>query len=242
MTYYSQYGQDNYLDSIIFKGIEDGYFIEFGAFDGVTHSNTLFFERTRNWKGICIEPKKDAFEKLTANRTAVCINGCVSDKSGQVEFLDIEGDSQELSGMICNYDLEHQQRIEKELAQSGGKANTVISHCYTLNQVFEQCNVTHLDYCSIDTEGGEINIIKSIDFDNYTIDVFSIENHSNKSRLRNFMYSIGYDVVNRLGVDDIYKRAEGNQHILFRKMSGAKLWIRLQWAKLTRTNNRWSCR
>ena len=33
-----------------------GFFIEAGANDGVTQSNTLFFERHRGWRGLLVEP------------------------------------------------------------------------------------------------------------------------------------------------------------------------------------------
>jgi len=42
----------------------DGIFIDIGAFDGMEDSNSLFFEETRNWTGICIEPSPLEFNKL----------------------------------------------------------------------------------------------------------------------------------------------------------------------------------
>ena len=39
--YFSQYGQDAFLERFIFKGLKDGFFIEAGAADGVLDSNTL---------------------------------------------------------------------------------------------------------------------------------------------------------------------------------------------------------
>ena len=40
--YYSQYGQDAFLEEFIFKGkLKEGFFVEAGAADGVLDSNTL---------------------------------------------------------------------------------------------------------------------------------------------------------------------------------------------------------
>ena len=64
ISYYSQDGQDRFLDQKFFKEKTAGTFIEVGANDGITYSNTYFLEKFRQWKGICIEPHPGAFEKL----------------------------------------------------------------------------------------------------------------------------------------------------------------------------------
>ena len=52
---------DKKLD-ILLNHKENGFYIELGAFDGITQSNTYFFELNRGWKGILIEPSKTSFE------------------------------------------------------------------------------------------------------------------------------------------------------------------------------------
>ena len=52
----------------------DGFFVELGAHDGETQSNTKFFELFKNWKGILIEPNPMCFEKLLKNRNALGYN------------------------------------------------------------------------------------------------------------------------------------------------------------------------
>ena len=60
----SQMNQDIILDQHFFKGKTNGVFVEVGALDGVSGSNTYFFEKERNWRGILIEPNPIEFEKL----------------------------------------------------------------------------------------------------------------------------------------------------------------------------------
>ena len=49
----------------IFKNkINNGFFVEAGAYDGEAFSNTLFFELKKNWTGLLVEPNPDAFEML----------------------------------------------------------------------------------------------------------------------------------------------------------------------------------
>ena len=56
VAYYSQIQQDFLLDTVVFHGLRNGTFVDVGANDGVSLSNTLTFERDRGWTGLCIEP------------------------------------------------------------------------------------------------------------------------------------------------------------------------------------------
>ena len=62
-------GQENQpilVNEKIFKNkINNGFFVEAGAYDGEMFSNTLFFELKKNWTGLLVEPNPDAFEMLT---------------------------------------------------------------------------------------------------------------------------------------------------------------------------------
>ena len=116
----SQIGQDRILDEQIFKGKQNGVFIEVGAFNGVAGSNTYFFEKERGWKGMLIEPHslnyKDMVEK--SDRTNSVMENCaIDEEDGEVEFFMMNGACDILSGMIKDYDYRHKQRIQNELNQ-----------------------------------------------------------------------------------------------------------------------------
>ena len=66
--YYSHCEEDMYLNTHFFKNKKNGVYIELGALDGVTLSNTKFFEDTLNWSGILIEPHPYTFRDLVVNR------------------------------------------------------------------------------------------------------------------------------------------------------------------------------
>ena len=61
-TSYSQYEQDKFLDTCIFKGFKNGYFVDVGAHDGITFNNTYRFEKYYGWSGINIEPIPNVFK------------------------------------------------------------------------------------------------------------------------------------------------------------------------------------
>jgi FkbM family methyltransferase len=203
MTYHSQLGQDKFVDEYLqFK--ENGTFIEIGAHDGRSCSNTLFFEEKRNWKGICIEPGPEEFKKLIENRKSININACVSDYDGQSEFTYIEGYSMMLSGLSENYNYTHQNRIEHEVNSNGGEISKIEMPVFKLQTILDEHNISDIDYCSIDTEGSEFNIIKSIDFDKTNIKIFSIENNYGTDDIKNYLETKGYILYTKIQWDDIF--------------------------------------
>ena len=51
-----------------YLNFKNGFFIECGANDGVNQSNTWYFEKKLNWRGILIEPVPNLFKELKKNR------------------------------------------------------------------------------------------------------------------------------------------------------------------------------
>lgn len=203
MKYHSQLMQDKFVDEYLGQK-ENGFFIDVGAHDGTSASNTLFFEESRNWKGICIEPGPAEYEKLQANRKSHNINACVSDYDGESEYTYIEGPSMMLSGLTETYNRFHEERINREISQLGGRVSKIKLPVFRLQTILDQCGVTHVDYCSIDTEGSEFNIIRSIDFDKVSISVFSIENNYGDLDIQDFLESKGYALLTKIRWDDIF--------------------------------------
>lgn len=189
--YHSQDKQDELLDTHVFKGYRRGVFVEIGAWDGVCFSNTLFFERQRNWTGINIEPLLDQYEQLVKNRpSAININVAVNDVEGETEFLR----AGMLSGITSNYDSRHVRRIEKEMTDLQAHATTTTVKTRRLDSIFREHNVRRVHYLSIDAEGSEINIVRSIDFDFTYIDVIGFENNYNDTckPILDFLATKGY--------------------------------------------------
>ena len=60
-----QYFGLNKLDKKVLKYLNynRGFFVELGANDGISQSNTLHFEKYKNWKGILIEPIKFKYDQ-----------------------------------------------------------------------------------------------------------------------------------------------------------------------------------
>lgn len=203
-TYYSQYQQDKLLNEHIFKNKRNGIFVDIGAHDGISINNTYFYEKELGWTGICIEPIPAVFERLRANRNCICINGGIASFRGKGKFLNIMGAPEMLSGLVDKYASQHALRVDYELARDGGKKQIIEIECFKLNDLLEEYNLHHVDYLSIDTEGGELEILKSIDYKKYDISVIDVENNYNDPEFGIFMASQGYALVGKLCCDEIY--------------------------------------
>lgn len=206
MQFYSQDGQDRFLVEKIFKHKKHGYFLDIGAFDGVCFSNTFFMEKEMGWEGICIEPNPKVYKQLTMNRSCTSLNCCVSDKPATVKFVSISGYGVMLSGILEFFDEKHIERIDQTLKRHGGEKEIIEVPALPLQHIIEQHGIQSIDYCNIDVEGGELQILKSIDFSEVDIKVFTVENNDGTKDVRDFLYKFGYSLIAKIGADEVYEK------------------------------------
>lgn len=200
---FSQSGQDAFV-LYYFKNKRDGVFVDIGANDGISLSNTYYLEKELGWKGICFEPIPDIFEKLDKTRNCIKINAGVAEKESIEKFTFVDGPSHMLSGMSKEYNDVHKQRIEREVKSLGGSIKEVEVKCVVLNDILEQYGMYDIDYLSIDTEGNEMKILQSIDFNKFNIKVMTVENNYNSQKQRDLILSKGYFLIGRLEADEVF--------------------------------------
>lgn len=207
MNYCSQLGQDRFIDEFFSKK-ENGVFLDIGANEGTKISNTFFLEKYRNWTGVCIEPLPVEFAELQKNRTSINLNVCISDFEGDAEFTYVEGYANMLSGLTERYNKIHYDRILGEVNHYGGKIHNIRVPVRTLQSVLDEFQIFDIDFCSIDTEGSELNVVKSINFDKTSIKVFIIENNYKDTNVQEFLESKGYFLLKKLEWDDIFVKED----------------------------------
>jgi FkbM family methyltransferase len=203
--YKSQALQDLFLDRWVFREAEGGQFIDIGAHDGITYSNTWFFENRRKWQGICVEPNPSVFKRLMANRMCTTVNCCVSDKAGSVRFQKISGYSEMLSGIADKYEVQHAQRIRDEMQTHGGSSEIISLPARTFNDIAAEQGLSDVNYVSIDTEGGELEILKSIDFKAVFVHVLSVEFRiPQREAMMAFMRDRNFELIKSMGSDLLF--------------------------------------
>ena len=153
-NYFSQYMQDRIIDGLL-KSKTNGFFIDIGAYDGKTLSNSYFFEISRNYSGLCFEPNPEVFQKLTQNRSCECINAAISDKTEIVKFTKCTGYIEMLSGISKYREEKHIERTSKDISIHGGEICEIEVQAVNLNDILDQRNIREVDFLSLDIEGGE---------------------------------------------------------------------------------------
>lgn len=201
--YVSQLGQDRFIDEY-FEKKEGLVFLDIGAHDGKTISNTFFLEKERKWTGICIEAQPSTFQELKDNRKCICVNVAISDFEGETDFTFVEGYANMLSGISNDYHETHMNRLKGEVNHYGGSISTITVPVKKLQTILNEHKISDIDFCSIDTEGSEFNIVKSIDFDKTNIKVFIIENNYKEKNIQDFLETKGYVLHSKLEWDDIF--------------------------------------
>ena len=211
MKFYSQVGQDRFLLENFFRGKRGGVFLDIGAYDGETLSNTLFFEESMGWTGLCVEPLPSAFAKLQARRKAICENTSLADFEGEAEFVeadDVHGPNERMfSGLLATFDARQVQRIE---AMKQNQSRRVVK-VTKLSTLLDKHRLYDIDYCSIDTEGAELAILSDFDPARVRIGVLTIENNWDDERVPKLMTAKGYEFIAKLEQDYIFRRRDVKQ-------------------------------
>jgi len=201
---YSQIGQD--LAVLEFYNHKtDGYFIEIGASNGIVFSNTYLLETKYNWKGICAEPIPKQFKELIKNRpNSICSDKALYNKSELTIQFDIAGGCDLISGISEHVTGKWKTKVDSNKI-------TIDVETITLNDLLDSANApTFIDYLSLDTEGTELEILKSVDFNKYKFGLIDVEhNHIEPKRteIKEYLLSNGYVYLRQNKWDDCYKHS-----------------------------------
>jgi FkbM family methyltransferase len=188
----SQLRQDLFvLSELSFK--QNGFFVEFGATNGVELSNTHLMETKFNWNGILAEPAKIWHSSLKSNRSAAIETDCVWRATGETLLFNEVNDGNhkgELS-TIDSFSNTDNYRAARELESNKYEVNTI-----SLEDMLKKHNAPkQIDYLSIDTEGSEFEILNSFDFNEYDIKVITCEHNytANREKIYALLSKNGYE-------------------------------------------------
>ena len=165
--------------------IKNGFFVEFGAANGINLSNSYLLEKEFNWKGIVAEPAKIFHKELLINRNCHIENKLVwKDSKSQLIFNETFAAEMSTIKQFSDSDF-HTRSVNKEYT-----VETI-----SLNDLLKKYNAPHIiDYLSIDTEGSEFDILNNFDFNSHQFKIITCEhNYSpNKDKIFNLLCNKGY--------------------------------------------------
>lgn len=203
--YYGLNDLDKKLEAYI--DYDNGYFVELGANDGISQSNTAYFEKARGWRGLLVEPILHNFLKCKTNRSsensyacAACVSFSYRGSHVQLVYSNLMTTP---LGVESDLPDQHAHAESGKVYLTNGEAPVEISApAKTLHALLEDARAPHIiDLLSLDVEGGEIEVLKGVDHQNYRFKYLLIECR-NFANLQAYLNDQGYVEIDKLSAHD----------------------------------------
>lgn len=192
-AYYSQFGEDAYLDHV-FLGQSSGFYVDIGAFHPFNMSNTCVFYN-KGWRGINIEPNPISFRAFPVHRPRdINLNVAVSSEDSEVRF----NCSEALSGIVDDTYRHHQAR---------GSRTECRVRTMTLGAILREWlpKRVAIDFMSIDCEGHEAEALRGNDWKAFRPRIVIVEDlEPGVGVIDGIMGSHGYGLRQQLGLSKVF--------------------------------------
>ena len=165
------------------QNIENGFFVEVGAHDGISQSNTLILEQC-GWKGLLIEASDVLFKKCRENRKCIIENYALVSSLYDKKFIKSTNSIHEVhnnEGIILMGDDED------------GICPTI-----TFAELARNHNIKKVDIFFLDVESYEIEVLNGIDFNEVDITYFVIEVNYTIEEMDKLMLKNGYENIRNI--------------------------------------------
>jgi FkbM family methyltransferase len=148
----------------------NGFYIEAGANDGITQSNTKYLQDALGWKGLLVEPSATAFDKLMSNRPGNFYrNACLVSENFSNKTIKGDFDGSLMSsvdGVRRNSDPKSVNEVE----------------CARLGDILDDLKVEKVDFLSLDTEGYELEVLKGLNINKHHPSFILVEVYKTQKR------------------------------------------------------------
>jgi FkbM family methyltransferase len=186
---------------------DGGYFVEAGANDGITQSNTLYYERHHGWRGVLVEPSHANYFKCRANRSpesrvfcAACVPFGYTERFVPMIYSNLMSVS-ELDGSDLSDPRHHVESGRKYLPPN----EDVVAYGAvprTLNDILTEAKApSDIDFFSLDVEGNELQVLEGVDHSQFRFRHLLVECRS-LPRMTRYLESHGYRYIEPLSSHD----------------------------------------
>lgn len=202
----TQFNEDTYLHSFFEKEYK-GKFVDLGCFHPTRDNNTFRFYK-KNWRGINIDLNPITIELFNFFRSEdININCAISDKKTTKKLYFVDDlsplntlDSNHLKFLKSNFLFKNKDFKEKKIKTEN------------INNILKKYKFNQVDFLNIDLEGLEYEVIKSINFKKFKINLICVEilNHnkiskSKSKKIHQILKKNKFKYLKKIGVNSIFK-------------------------------------
>lgn len=193
---YSQKGEDLILDRLLgYK--KNGMYVDIGANDPVRFSNTYRFYK-RGWRGILVEPDRVCYKKLKRIRPHdIAFNKGVGSSRKPLSFFIFFPDT------LSTFSKDAAKRSVKQGFTLVDTVTVPVEPLYSILDTHGK--KTPVDILSVDTEGYDLTVLKSNNWDRFRPRLICVEGGNEKVAVAHYLVQKGYSKVTDNGLNSIYK-------------------------------------
>lgn len=194
---YSQYNEDLIIDSILNK--EKGFYVDIGANDPIHLSNTKRFY-DKGWNGINVEPQSfKIFEFEIQRKRDINLNLGIGPIDDYLDFYEL--DISPLSSFNKEVALENCEKFKAKIIEV---KKVPIRRLESVLNEFIPPSIK-IDFFSIDTEGFEMEVLESNNWEIYRPNLIIIEYGNKLVEINDYLTSKGYGLIFKNGCNLIFK-------------------------------------
>lgn len=184
----------------------NGVFLEIGANDGFKQSNTYYFEKIRNWKGILIEPIPELYERCKRKRKRSEVFNCLcsspedTGKTKTIQYADLMS---QVQGAFDDKSKETEHINRGLQIQKIEQSYTIDLPCFTLSEVIERSRFKEIDLMTIDVEGFELEVLKGLDLNRHKPEFILVETWEHEKEAVTDYLNAQYNLLTNLTERDM---------------------------------------
>ena len=202
---YSQYGEEQVLNTFFGEHYTNGFLIDVGAMDGITYSNSRYLIKHKAWSGVLVEPHPEYFEQLkklyeNMDNIKLLNFGCYNREGESDFYLYATG----IDGSVSTMSEEFKKHVEHKHGDRYGKQVKI--KLQTLDNIMK--DYTQVDFLSIDVEGVDMEVLMSNNWSKNKPRLICVEHSMDLQTLINFMNSVHYSKYAQTAGNTFFTRNE----------------------------------
>lgn len=152
--------------------IRGGVFVEAGAYDGITQSNSWHLERALGWRGLLVEPAPAPAARCRRFRRAAVECCALGSFAHEGATLDMHYAGLMTVGEGAHHPIGGSAQAH---AAAGGAGARFTAPLVALSTLLDRHGLAQVDLLSLDVEGFELQALEGLDFGRHCVDHLLVE-------------------------------------------------------------------